>query len=376
VLLYPVYPVLFARTGLSAAEISSLFIIWSVTAFALEIPSGLWADVFSRRRLLMIAPALAGAGYALWTFLPCYPSFALGFVLWGTGSALRSGTLQALVYEELARLGVPGAYGRLIGRSQAISTTAVMAATGLAAPVLAAGGYRAVGIVSILTTLLGVPVGWTFPEPRRHPEAREDGFAAVFRSGVAEVRRSPVVLRSLVLAAVLMGGIGALDEYIPLLAGSTGVGTPTVPLLVLLVTAGVTAGGWCAGRGTRWAPWALVTATGCLALGALSGRAAGLVLVAVAFGIFQWAMVTAETLLQNHIADQARATVISMAGFGAEVVAVLTFASYALGSAWAGPGVLFTLAAMPYLVVAMALWRGSERVPRWSNARKRRRSPQ
>ena len=31
---------LFARTGLSGAEISSLFVLWSVTGFALEIPSG------------------------------------------------------------------------------------------------------------------------------------------------------------------------------------------------------------------------------------------------------------------------------------------------------------------------------------------------
>lgn len=67
VLLYPVYAVLFAETGLSPAEISSLFAIWSVTGFALEVPSGLWADVYSRRRLLAVAPVLPAAGYALWT---------------------------------------------------------------------------------------------------------------------------------------------------------------------------------------------------------------------------------------------------------------------------------------------------------------------
>jgi MFS family permease len=73
-MLYPVYAVLFAQTGLSAAEISSLFAIWSVTGFVLEVPSGLWADVYSRRRLLTLAPLLSAAGFALWTFLPCYPT--------------------------------------------------------------------------------------------------------------------------------------------------------------------------------------------------------------------------------------------------------------------------------------------------------------
>ncbi|HZE31865.1 MAG TPA: MFS transporter, partial [Actinoallomurus sp.] len=124
-LFYPVYAVLFADAGLSAAKISSLFLLWSVTGFVVEVPSGLWADVFSRRLLLIVAPALTAAGYALWTFFPSYSFFALGFVLWGTGGSLRSGALQALVYDELERAGAAGAYARLIGRSQAAGMTAV-----------------------------------------------------------------------------------------------------------------------------------------------------------------------------------------------------------------------------------------------------------
>jgi MFS family permease len=347
--------VLFADTGLSAAQISSLFAIWSVTSFVLEVPSGLWADVFSRRWLLTIAPALTGAGFSLWTFVPSYYSFAAGFVLWGAGGALRSGTLQALVYEELDRVGAAGAYVRLIGRSQAIGTTAAMIATGLAAPVLAAGGFRAVGIASVAATLLAVPVGWSLPESRGGPAEREataGSFVAVLRGGVAEVRGTPRVRQALVLGTVLLG-TGALEEYIPLLVLSTGVDTTTVPLLELVVMAGVTLGGWVAGRGTRWAPLAPAVAAGCLAAGAASGHPAGMVLVAAAFGIFQWAIADADARLQDGITDQARATVTSLAGFGSEVLSVLVFAAYALGSTVAGPGPLFVVAAIPYLLVSV-----------------------
>jgi hypothetical protein len=97
----------------------------------------------------------------------------------------------------------------------------------------------------------------------------------------------------------------------------------------------------------------------CLAAGALIGRPAGLVLVAVAFGVFQWAMVAADLRLQERISDRSRATLTSMAGFGTEVVAVLTFAGYALGSSWMGPGALFALAAVPYAVIALVMrWTG------------------
>ncbi|WP_348638634.1 hypothetical protein [Actinomadura madurae] len=130
---------LFAETGLSPAAISSLFVIWSVTTFSLELPSGVWADVFSRRLLLVVSPLLAGAGFGLWVLFPSYAAFAVGFVLWGAGSALRSGTMQALVYERLERVGAAGAYARLMGRSEAVSLLAVVAASAVASPVLAVG---------------------------------------------------------------------------------------------------------------------------------------------------------------------------------------------------------------------------------------------
>src|SRR5512138_1676674 len=104
ILLYPVYVLLFADTGLTVAEISSLFVIWSVTAFLLELPSGVWADAVSRRLLLCLAPVLGAIGFGLWTAVGSYWAFLVGFVLWGTQGAMQSGALEALVYEELEHL--------------------------------------------------------------------------------------------------------------------------------------------------------------------------------------------------------------------------------------------------------------------------------
>lgn len=391
------YALLFADTGLSPAAISSLFVIWSVAGFVFELPSGLWADVFSRRRLLAASPLLTGAGFALWTFLPSYPSFAAGFVLWGVATALRSGTLQALVYEELARVGAAGSYARLMGRSQALGTTAIMLANGVAAPVLAAGGYRAAGVVSVLACVACSALALTLPESRtastapdapdragpdragpdgERPEdagpedAEEDEgpFLEVLRDGWGQVRRVPRVRGALVLAAAVMG-FAAMDEYLPVLGEAMVAGAALVPLLMLVVGVGETAGGWLAGRGVRWLAPALVGAAVCMALGAAGGRVEGIVLVAVAFGVIEWARVAVEARLQEQISDRSRATVMSMAGFGAEVAAVLVFAGYALGSVWAGPQVLFAVAALPFLAMGVALWLPRRRRPPASGPR-------
>ncbi|OEV06864.1 hypothetical protein AN219_33220 [Streptomyces nanshensis] len=384
ILLYPVYALLFAERGLSAAEISSLFIIWSCVTFVVEIPSGLWADVFSRRRLLALAPLVTGVGYALWTWLPSYPAFAAGFVLWGVGSSLCSGTLQALVYEELDRWNAAGSYARLMGRSQALGTTAMMAATALAAPVLHLGGYAAVGAASVVVCVLGALVGGSFPESRggrggtraepetaTEPEAAKEtepdvaapghdpGFLTVLRAGLGELRGSRPARNAVLLTSAVTGAL-MIDEYVPLLIGSMDVGASAVPLLMLLVTVGVAVGGWCAGRGARRLGPALAVAALALAAGAVSGPA-GAVLLALAFGIFQWAMVTCDAMLQDRVTDRARATVSSVAGFGSEVVSVLLCAGYALGSQLWEHSTLFVLAAVPYLLIALVLQQHTRR---------------
>ncbi|WP_462188497.1 MULTISPECIES: hypothetical protein [unclassified Frankia] len=108
----------------------------------------------------------------------------------------------------------------------------------------------------------------------------------------------------------------------------------------------------------------LATAAVCLTVGAISGRPAGSVGVAVAFGIFEWAIATADARLQAVIPDRVRATVISMAAVGSEVGAVAVFAGYAVGSTWAAPGPLFAAASVPYLVVAVVLARADRRTSR------------
>jgi len=150
VLLYPVYALLFTQTGLSVGQISALFACWSLSSLVLEVPSGALADTVSRRMLLWIGPLLAAAGFALWVCAPSFWAFACGFVLWGAKGALGSGALEALIYEELDRIGVAARYGQVMGRAKAAGTAGTVLAMGAAAPVLAAGGYLAVGAATVV----------------------------------------------------------------------------------------------------------------------------------------------------------------------------------------------------------------------------------
>ncbi|GAB2914411.1 MFS transporter [Streptomyces heilongjiangensis] len=361
VLLYPVYALLFSDTGLSLWQVSSLFALWSITGILLEVPSGAWADAVSRRLLLWLGPLLTAAGFALWVITPSYWAFALGFVLWGVRGALGSGALEALVYDELDRLGAADRYARVIGRAQAAGMIAVMAAMGLAGPVLGLGGYPAVGAASVLVCLLTSALATRFPEHRPTATGGADRASTLttLRTGLAEVRGDRALRGALLLVPAVGAVWGALDEYTPLLARDTGVTEQTVPYLLLLIWAGPTIGSLLAGAGERLGPTGLgvVLTVSALALagGALTATPAGVALVGVAFGGFQLVNVLVDARLQDHVDGDHRATLTSVAGMGTELATVAVFAGYALLGAHHAHGTVFAVFAVPYLVTALVL---------------------
>jgi len=367
--LYPLYQLLFTDHGLSASEVSTLFIIWSTTSFVLEVPSGAWADTFSRRRLLVFGSLVGGLGYASWILVPSYAGFALGFVLWGASSALISGTFEALVYDELAARGSTSKYAGLIGRAKAAALVLNLAATAVAAPLYQSGGYVLVGVVSVLSCLAQAVVALSLPEASRVATADETlevesdtgrgplgRYALMLRSGLTEAVTSRTVRKAVALVA-LLGGFLVFDEYFPLLARETGASNTLVPLLIAGTVAAQAIGGALAGpayklRASILAVGLALTA-GLLAWGALSGTALGFVPIAVGYGVMQLVIIVAEARLQDSITGPARATVTSVSGFFSDVFAVVVYANFALGLVWFTLPVLIAALTVPVLLTAL-----------------------
>ena len=404
-LLYPVYALLFADAGLSTGAISSLFAIWSIVSFLAEVPSGALADRWSKRGLFAVGSAITASGYALWIIWPAYPGFALGFVLWGVGGACASGTLEALVYD---RLGSPG-YARVMGRAGTAGILAMLAATLLAAPVYAVGGYRLVGIVSVTTVTLGgllalrlpsapcctpapcapdlcapascapascarnlcasgacAPEEFTGPPaapesaadapraPTAVTESGADTYANTLREGLRASVRSGRTIWAVIIAA-LVPGFTALDEYLPLLSREKGAVTTVVPLLFALTALAMAVGSALAGRFPTLARRRLAALLGLaaalVAAGALTRSLLGMVAVSAAFGLLQFAMVLTETRLQEAITGRARTTVLSISGFLSEVFAVALYGLFALDAPLPA---LFALSALPLAATALA----------------------
>ncbi|MEP6665529.1 MAG: MFS transporter [Nocardioidaceae bacterium] len=370
--LYSVYALLFGDHGVSLGQISTLFIVWSVTSFVFEIPSGAWADTIDRRHLLVLSAVIYAGSFSSWMLFQTYTGFAFGFVLWGLSSAIMSGTFESLLYDELTERGVESEYPRLIGWAHSTAMVANLLATVVAAPLFTLGGYALVGWTSV--AIAGVQAGLAAALPvstkARRPNGSHDvlgesealvtRYVAMLRAGVREASTSVDVRRVVLIAAVLIG-LTAYDEYFPLIARDHGVTTSVVPYLIGITVVGqvvgTALGGRTAGMSARMMAIVVVLGGGLISLGALVTPYAGFAAIAVGYGLLNNAMLVAGARLQQVITGPARATVTSVHGFATEVVALVVYGLFAAAAGLVSVPTLVALLGIPIVVIAWCVRR-------------------
>ncbi|MGI8647881.1 MAG: MFS transporter [Mycobacteriales bacterium] len=332
--LYPLYALLFSDVGFSLAQISTLFVIWSVASAVLEVPTGALSDIVQRKHLLVVAPLLASAGFCLWFLIPTYIGFAAGFLLWAASSTLVSGTWEALVYEDLHAAGRPLEYATVASRAAVASWMAVVAASLLAAPLFALGGYGAVLAVTLVALIAQAWLALSLPRVTACRDV-EAGYLATLRAGLMQAMRRGRI-RWLVIAAVVLAGLASVEEYLPLLLRADGFGAAAVSLLFTLFPLAAAAGGAAAPALRNVASGVLivvllVSSIAAVATGLWAPVWIGLPTLVCWYGFVECARVSAGAWLQHAAQSDARATVTSVVGFGSELAVIVLFLTVAAG---------------------------------------------
>jgi MFS family permease len=119
--IYPLYLLMFENKGLSVVEISMLLAIWSIPSVLFEIPTGILADRWSRKNLIVLGGLLKALCYFTWMISDGFLMYAAGFILWGIGGALRSGSEEALLYDSLKTQGEEDRFDAVYGRGHFLS---------------------------------------------------------------------------------------------------------------------------------------------------------------------------------------------------------------------------------------------------------------
>ena len=226
ILIYPLYAVMFADARLSPSKITSLFVIWSLTSFLLEVPTGVLADKYPRKNILIIGILIRALGFSSWLLWRNYLGFMLGFILWGIKSALTSGTKEALVYDELNRIGKVSDYAKVTSRMGSLELTGVVLAA-FGASTLATRGYSLILVFSIVAVVISAVAIYLLPKALAVEPSEETKYFDHLREGVKVVFSKPII-PFLVLFMGVVAGIGAIDEYFGLFFREKGLSNSSI----------------------------------------------------------------------------------------------------------------------------------------------------
>ena len=106
--------------GLSLVEVSILYIVITISNFVLEIPTGILADVYSRRLSVIVGGVFIGLAYVLMGIFPLFAVALLGGFIEAIGDTCVSGALQAWITDEVGENQV----GKVFLRGRQVATPA------------------------------------------------------------------------------------------------------------------------------------------------------------------------------------------------------------------------------------------------------------
>jgi len=100
VFMIPVW-IAFLQDRLSVSQISIYVAAIFATQLVLELPTGALADLIGRKRTIVLAYLVDAIQYILFVFAVSFPQFLILAGVSGLAEALRSGSLEAIVYDSL-----------------------------------------------------------------------------------------------------------------------------------------------------------------------------------------------------------------------------------------------------------------------------------
>ncbi len=208
---YAVEKLFMLGIGFNTASIGLMVVIMSIVMLAVETPSGILADRWSRKGVMMLgcgALLISGIIGALSFNEPVY---ILSTVFWGIYAALYSGTYDSVIYDTtVEEHGDSKKFERYLGRFRAVEGLSFVIGAlggGVIATVL---DMRDNYIFTLPFLALALFFIWKFKEPKLHKaEVAEPVFRHI-RQTFAAVLRNPVLLP--VVVAIV--AFGALQETI------------------------------------------------------------------------------------------------------------------------------------------------------------------
>jgi MFS family permease len=164
-LVMPIIVLFYHNNDMGMHEIFLLKAIYSLAVVFMEIPSGWMADIWGRKKTLILGSILGSLGFLIYSFSYGFLAFAVAEIILGIGHSFVSGADSALLYDSLKADNKTEKYTREEGRITSVGNFAE-AIAGILGGFLAAISFRTPFYFQFAVAAMAIPAALTLIEPK------------------------------------------------------------------------------------------------------------------------------------------------------------------------------------------------------------------
>ena len=204
----PVEKLFMNEIGFTPATIGVMAAAYAAVVPVLEVPSGILADRWSRRGVLIIANAALALSALIGALAHDVGTYILSALVLGVFFAMNSGTADSIVYDTLLEeTGTGAGFERAIGRFRVIDSAALVTSA-LAGGVLAGiADTRITYLLTVPVVAVSILVLLRCPEPQLHRAGERTSLRAhtalTWRTLTRSRRLLPIITLSVLSGVVL-----------------------------------------------------------------------------------------------------------------------------------------------------------------------------
>ena len=164
----------FLESGLKYLEIGILISFREIIINILEIPSGVLADAFGRRKSMIVSFSAYIVSFIIFFLSKYFYTHLLAMLFFAVGEAFRSGTHKALILEYLKQKKILDLKVHYYGHTRSWSQMGSAVSAVLAGLIVFfSTGYRFVFLFSIIPYILGLFLIWSYPSELDYSDNNE-----------------------------------------------------------------------------------------------------------------------------------------------------------------------------------------------------------
>ena len=211
---------IFLNDGLSYFQIGFLYSIREITIQIFEIPSGMLADSWGRRKTMLIALLSYVVSFIFFYLSNSFLFYLIAMIFFGFAEAFRSGTHKAMIVDYLNQNQLSNIITRYYGSTRSWSQMgSSIAAIGGATIVFISGEYKLIFLITIIPYLLNLFLIWSYPKSldNKSEEVHNLNIFEIIKNTFFESLKTfskPEIVRVLFSSSTIIAFFKSLKDYI------------------------------------------------------------------------------------------------------------------------------------------------------------------